>query len=100
MSSQRRAGQGFANAAALLSDGARGGVAIRRRKSEPAARWGYSQGGRLAYGRLALGLPRRTHPALLEPAVQDQRRCHKDGDINRHQANQADECRKRGYRPE
>jgi hypothetical protein len=25
MSSQRRAGQGFANAAALLSDGARGG---------------------------------------------------------------------------
>lgn len=66
----------------------------------PAARWGYSQGGRLACSLLVLGLPLRTHPALPEPAVQDQRRCHPDGDVKRHQADQANEVGNGGYRPE
>jgi len=99
MSSQHRACRRFANAAVLRSSDAREGwsSAAEKRTSRPP---GFSPKDGWMCRVFALGLPPHAYAALLEPAVQDQRRCHPDRDINRHQADQADECRKGGYRPE
>ena len=93
--------QRFANVAALWWSMCGPTISPRKKNQPPAGDTPRRTAGLWRIGaETALELPPQAHAALLEPAVQDQRRCHPDRDINRHQADQADECRKGGYRPE